>query len=67
MKMVSPVLPPCAGDKLGSKDLAAHVVPTFHHSTKLTPKHQQNQSQDKKNWGGVRTVVNIFFKHMCGQ
>ena len=51
MKMVSPVLPPCAGDKLGSKDLAAHIVPTFHHSTKLTPAHQQNQSQDKKNGG----------------
>ena len=38
-----PVLSPCAGDELGREDLAAHVVPAFHHSAELPPDHDLDE------------------------
>ena len=38
-----PVLSPRAGDELGREDLAAHVVPAFHHSAELPPDHDLDE------------------------
>ena len=42
----APVLSPRAGDELGREDLAAHVVPAFHHSAELPPDHDVDENED---------------------
>ena len=57
-----PVLSPCAGDELGREDLAAHIVPAFHHSAKLPPDHDLDEFENF-----VDNCYNHDYDHCDGQ
>ena len=57
-----PVLSSCAGDELGREDLAADVVPAFHHSAKLPPGHDLDEFENF-----VDNCYNHDYDHCDGQ
>ena len=57
-----PVLSPCAGDELGREDLAAHIVPAFHHSAELPPDRDLDEFENF-----VDNCYNHDYDHCDGQ